>query len=471
MFSPPQCPISFLSVPSQDSGRFNSHIKIVSRLDYFNADVKIVSMKTRYLQHAVETIAFGDHKMALVSGPRQAGKTTLGAMLAEGRSASRYCNWDDIEFRRLWNDSPKSIVPQAPATPRARAKTKAKTKAKAKKTSKVPLVILDEIHKDRTWKRTLKGVYDTLRFDAVPCDFFVTGSAALNVYRRGSDSMLGRYYHFRLAPFSLREMHTPQPLGPDEALAALFARSASPPPDAGETLAAMLRFGPFPEPLLAQDDAKWRLWRQGRHEMLIREDLRDIALRPDLGKIETLAAVLPRKIASPLSIASLARDIEVGHQTLQRWLGWLGELYFLFHIKPWHKSIARSIKKEGKVYLWDFSEVDDPGPRFENLVAVHLLKACNYWTDTGCGAFDLYYLRNREQQEIDFLIVRDGVPWLPVEVKTTDQTPSPNWRNFLPQLPCTRALQLTQTNTWKLYSEEDTDLLIANAAEALIYFA
>lgn len=405
-------------------------------------------MKTRYLQKTVEELAFTDNKMAFVSGPRQSGKTTLGSMLAENREFSRYYNWDDLDFRKIWTESPKSIVPTSDIS---------------------PLVILDEIHKDRTWKRTLKGIYDTIRFDKTPCDFFVTGSARLNVYRRGSDSLLGRYYHFRLAPFSLREIHHPEPLSPDDAIKDLFNRKLNRQKSHQEDLEALLHFGPFPEPLFRQDSSKWKIWRKTRHEMIIREDLRDIGQSSDLGKIEMLASILPDKIGSPLSVNSLRLYIEVGHQTLQRWLGWLKELYFLFEIKPWQKRIKRSLKKEGKIYLWDYSEVSDPGAKFENLVAVHLLKAINYWNDTGQGDFELYYLRNREKQEIDFLIVRDSIPWLPVEVKRNDSNPSPNWQKFMPMLECKRALQITEKPTWKLYTENDIQLLVAGADEVLMY--
>jgi len=160
-------------------------------------------MRDRYLAQPVSKLAFGNNRMAFVSGPRQCGKTTLANMLGERRRTSRYFNWDDVEFRKIWNQSPKSIVPASADT---------------------PLVILDEIHKERLWKRTLKGVYDTL---AAPCDFLVTGSARLNVYRRGSDSLLGRYFHFLLAPFSLREMFSPEAPRPDEAIEALFSRAST----------------------------------------------------------------------------------------------------------------------------------------------------------------------------------------------------------------------------------------------------
>jgi len=406
-------------------------------------------MKIRYLQQAIEKIAFGGRKMAFVSGPRQCGKTTLGRMLAASRSASQYYSWDDIEFRRLWTKSPKSVVPES---------------------QDVPLVILDEIHKDRTWKRTLKGIYDTIRFEEKPCDFFITGSSRLNVYRRGSDSLLGRYYYFRLAPFSLREMRTPEVLSPDEVIDGLKHRSLSAESENISNLQSLLRYGPFPEPLFGQNINQWRLWRQNRHETIIREDLRDITRSTEIGKIEMLASILPDKVASPLSINSLRQDIEVGHQTLQRWLGWLKELYFIFEVKPWHQKIRRSLKKEGKIYLWDYSEIENPGARFENLVAVHLIKACNYWTDMGQGKFELYYLRNKSKLEIDFLIVRDGKPWLPIEVKLGDESPAENWRYFLPELNCRLALQITEKSCWKLYTSQDTDILVAGADEVLMYF-
>jgi uncharacterized protein len=406
-------------------------------------------MKKRYLHELIKQFAFQDHKMAFVSGPRQCGKTTLGHMLARERGFSQYYNWDNIEFRRKWTKSPESIIPQE---------------------SKQPLVILDEIHKDRTWKRTLKGIYDTLKFNDTPCDIFVTGSSRLNVYRRGSDSLLGRYYHFRLAPFSLREMETAKPLSPDETLEHLKNHTHRSSKLRSNNLKSLLKFGPFPEPLLKQDVSKWRLWRKNRHEMIIREDLRDIGRSSDLGKIEMLASILPEKIGSPLSINSLRSDIEVAHQTLQRWIGWLKELYFLFEIKPWSKKISRSIKKEGKVYLWDFSEIENEAARFENLVAMHLKKACDYWNDSGQGDFSLFYLRNKEKQEIDFLVVRDGKPWLPVEVKMSDVSPSKNWDKFLPLIGCTFGLQIVNKLHWKRHKREDSEILVGDGAEILQYF-
>jgi hypothetical protein len=360
----------------------------------------------------------------------------------------RYFNWDEFEFRRAWARNPGSLLPTAPGPD-------------------VPLVVLDEIHKDRLWKRTLKGLYDT-RTSA--CDFLVTGSARLNVYRRGSDSLLGRFFHFRLHPFSLREMERADVLGPDDCLEALFSRAAARDREAEGRLEALMTHGPFPEPLFRQDLRRTRAWRLAREQAVIREDLRDLSRLADLGRLELMAALLPERVGSLFSVANLREDMETGFDTIRRWMACLQEVYHLFVLKPYTPKIARSLRRQGKVYLWDYGAVRDDAARFENLVAHHLLKTCHYWTDTGEGIFDLHFLRNKEKQEIDFLIVRDGVPWLPVEVKMSSEL-SPNWRKFAPMLPCRRGLQIVRKPEWKLHDFGGSQVLVAGGAEALRYFA
>jgi hypothetical protein len=405
-------------------------------------------MKGRSLAAPIEAFCFADHKIALLSGPRQAGKTTLADAFLKRRKVGRYFNWDEFEFRRAWARNPGSLLPTAPGPD-------------------VPLVVLDEIHKDRLWKRTLKGLYDT-RTSA--CDFLVTGSARLNVYRRGSDSLLGRFFHFRLHPFSLREMERADVLGPDDCLEALFSRAAARDREAEGRLEALMTHGPFPDPLFRQDLRRTRAWRLAREQAVIREDLRDLSRLADLGRLELMAALLPERVGSLFSVANLREDMETGFDTIRRWMACLQEVYHLFVLKPYTPKIARSLRRQGKVYLWDYGAVRDDAARFENLVAHHLLKTCHYWTDTGEGIFDLHFLRNKEKQEIDFLIVRDGVPWLPVEVKMSSEL-SPNWRKFAPMLPCRRGLQIVRKPEWKLHDFGGSQVLVAGGAEALRYFA
>ena len=404
-------------------------------------------MKPRSLAEPIEDLAFSGHKIAFLSGPRQCGKTTLAKMMLRKRKIASYCNWDQAEFRRAWTMNPSAMVPRAEG-------------------GNIPLLVLDEIHKDRRWKRNLKGVFDTLE---TPCDILVTGSTRLNVYRKGTDSLLGRHLSFRLHPFSIRELHRRSVLGPDEAVEALFKRAQKKARGIEESLSSLMAYGPFPEPFLAQNQRMARLWRRSREQLVVREDLRDLSQLPDLGRIEMMTSLLPERVGSPFSMASLARDLEVSIPTIKRWLGYLRMLYYLFEVKPYSKRITRSIRREGKVYLWDYSVVRDAAAKFENLVACHLLKACHFWTDTGEGEFELFLLRNKDKQEIDFLIVRDGQPWLPVEVKYADTTPSLNWSRFLDMLPCRRAIQVVAGPAWKLHQFGQRQLLVAGAAEVLEY--
>jgi predicted AAA+ superfamily ATPase len=412
-------------------------------------DRTMVDMRYRHLAHAVNQFCFANRKIAMVSGPRQCGKTTFAKMLLSERNQGDYFNWDESEFRRLWARTPSAIIP-------------------SKKGNGVPLLVLDEIHKDRFWKRNLKGLYDTLKH---PCDILVTGSARLDIYRRGSDSMMGRYFPFRLHPFTMRELEYKDVLPPDEMRKALFSRALKVKKGAEKRLDDFMAYGPFPEPFLRQNARQARMWRQVHSQTVIREDLRDISRLPDLGRVELMASLLPERVGSIFSMKNMTEDMEISFEVLRRWLGYLKAVYYIFEIKPYSKRIPRSLKRNGKLYLWDYSAIKNKAARFENLVAHHLLKTCHYWTDTGEGVFDLYYLRNKEKQEIDFLIVRDGAPWLPVEVKLSDTSLSPNWKRFAPVLPCKYGLQIVYKSAWKLHKCEENQILTAGSAEALAYFA
>ena len=372
-------------------------------------------MIERVLAGVLGELAWANGKMAFVSGPRQSGKTTLARRELKRRGVGRYGNWDDIDFRRVWTKSPKALLPEPAGGGNER-----------------PLAVFDEVHKAKGWKRTLKGLYDTLE---TPCDILVTGSARLDVYRRGGESLLGRYLRFRLHPLSLRELETRRPAAPAELVEAVAGEALpKPSPAARSTLDQLFEFGGFPEPFLRQSERFARLWRRGRAEKIVREDLRDLSRIPELSQVEMLMSLLPERAASRLSRQALREDLEVAHDTVSRWLGFLESLYYHFELRPFARSVPRSLRREGKLYLWDWSEVGAPGPRFENLVASHLLKAADFWTDTGEGVFDLQYLRNKEKAEIDLLLTRDRKPWLAVECNLTDDALSPAFGAFLPHL-------------------------------------
>ncbi len=337
--------------------------------------------------------------MAFVSGPRQVGKTTLSKSFKSKFDQFRYYNWDEFTFRKNWTKNPNLI----------------KEGIDLSLHQETILLILDEIHKSKGWKQKVKGLFDTLE-DQIR--ILVTGSARLNVYKKGGDSLMGRYLHFRLHPFSYGELNQSGSLDPEEWLQSILKK---PEMNANQkTLSRLFEFSGFPEPYLAHDQKIQRIWKSNRIEKIIKEDIRDLSQVQELSHIEMLVALLPTKVGSLLSVESLREDLEVKHQTVSRWMKVLEELYYHFEIKPWTRSIPRSLKQNSKIYLFDWTEVEGKGERFENMIACHLLKACDFWTDTGEGQFQLYYLRNKEKEEIDFLIVKDKKPWLAIEAKYSD---------------------------------------------------
>lgn len=325
--------------------------------------------------------------MVFIGGARQVGKTSLALHLAEAEFPLHdYLNWDAREDRRR-------IL-------------RAEFKGDAR------IVLFDEIHKYRDWKNYLKGLYDKHHSDF---GILVTGSARLDVYRRGGDSLMGRYHHHRLHPFSLAEYlegnNSPQP-----ASEISFPQSGN---KEREALESLLKFGGFPEPLVKQSERTLRRWHHERLDRLVREDVRDLENLRDLSALEVLVDLLPSRVGSLLSLNSLREDLQVAHKTVDHWLEVLERFYYHFRVYPYSDNRIKSLRKTPKLYLWDWSEVESPGARFENLVASHLLKLCHFLNDTEGYRTELYYLRDIEGREVDFLVSDGRKPWFAVEVKTS----------------------------------------------------
>lgn len=329
--------------------------------------------RERYLKPHVENAL--QKKMAFIGGPRQVGKTTLALSLlapVEKSLPPAYFNWD--------NPNQAAMIRKMEFPPNE------------------PILIFDEIHKYRPWRNLIKGIYDTEKsFRKI----VVTGSARLDYYRKGGDSLVGRYRYFRLHPFSLREI-TKDPKASD--------------------LDVLLKFGGFPEPLFSQKENELRLWQRQRISHIIRQDLRDLENVRDISLIEHLCDLLPERVGSILYIKSLREDLHVDHKTVERWLQILENLYICFRIAPFGSSRIRAVKKEKKIFLWDWSMIDDQGAQFENLVASQLLKYCHFIEDTEGYRMELRFLRDTDKREVDFVVLQDNKPKFAVECKTGEKT-------------------------------------------------
>jgi len=334
-----------------------------------------VSSRHRYIEPAVASVL--SRKMAFVGGPRQVGKTTLALALL-GKKADEthpaYFNWDNplhaARIRRL------ELPPGE------------------------PLLVLDEIHKYARWRNLVKGIFDTEKSRR---RIVVTGSARLDYYRKGGDSLANRYRYFRLHPFSLGELNANPTKGDVEAL---------------------LRFGGFPEPFLLQDEREWRIWQRDRISRVVKDDLRDLEYVREISLVEQLVDLLPSRVGSPLSVKSLREDLEVDHKTVERWLTILENLYLCFRVPPFGAPRVRAVKKERKLYLWDWSMTPEGGARFENLVASQLLKYCHFAEDTEGHSMELRFLRDTDKREVDFVVVKNRKPLFAVECKTGERSVS-----------------------------------------------
>jgi predicted AAA+ superfamily ATPase len=299
------------------------------------------------------------------------------------------------------------------------------------------LLIFDEIHKYRQWKGLIKGEYDKHK---ETFKFLVTGSARLDLYRRGGDSLQGRYHYYRLHPFTLAEMEgvsdAPSVLG-ELTLDHDFHQ------DALDTLDS---FGGFPEPFTKQSPRQLRRWHNEKIERMFREDIQDIEAIRDIGNMKLLSDILPAKVGARLSLNAIRGDIEVSHRAVTRWMDILEAFYYHFRIYPYSTKKIRSLKKEPKLYLWDWSEVDDEANRFENLIASHLLKFVHFITDHEGYRAELSYLRDVDKREVDFLVTIDGSPWFAVEVKLNDTALSPNLLYFRDRLSIPYIYQVVKKN-------------------------
>lgn len=367
-------------------------------------------MKTRYLKSSVASDL--TDKMVFVGGPRQVGKTTFAlSMLAENQNESTpaYLNWDSLEDRE------RILAARLPSGEK--------------------LVILDEIHKYAKWRTLVKGFYDKNK-SAV--SFLVTGSARLDYYRKGGDSLQGRYHYYRLHPFSATELMDK--------------------PDAG-TIKQLLAFGGFPEPFLKATERFHRRWLREVAHRVIHEDLSGLENVREISNLDLLLHHLPVCVGSPISANSLSKLLQVAPQTIDHWLTIFERLYLCYRIPPFGAKRIRAVRKEKKLYFWDWSHVRDPGPRFENMVAGHLLKYCHAAEDTDGYDMELRYIRDTDKREVDFVVLRDGVPEFAVECKTGERQASPACRYFRERTSIPRFYQVHLGTRNYGNAESDTQVM------------
>ena len=356
-------------------------------------------------------------KMVFLTGPRQSGKTTLVTDMLKNLPGI-YLNWDDQDHRkqilkRDWSDEDTYIA-------------------------------LDEIHKFSRWKNFLKGTYDTQK---TKHRFIVTGSAKLDIYKKGQDSMLGRFFSWRVHPLCLAELKH-QFKNSDE-----------------KNLDKLLTLGGFPEPFFEGKEVFAKRWRKEKLKLVFRQDIQELESIKDISLLELFYQALIDRVSSEVVLSNLARDLEIAPKTAKSWLNVLEKTYAVFVVRPFGKTIAKAITKTPKVYLYDNGEVSgDEGAKFENLVASHLHKRIQFLEDLYGDKYELNYLRDKNGHEIDFVILKNNKPVCLIEVKLNDLTRSKSFYFYKERLKIKHCVQIIK-GQFKASTKDD--ILVTSAADWL----
>lgn len=327
-------------------------------------------------------------KILIIAGPRQSGKTMLSKMLSPRHD---YLNYYDSENRlrinkKQWDRSQSYIV-------------------------------FDELHIKKRWKHWLKALFEK---EGLSPGIVVTGSAKLEALRKTGDSLAGCFFSYRLHPFDLKEICQYHKVGQA---------------NKEDLLDRLLKFGGFPEPYLKANAIFYNRWQRSHTEAIIREDITELTTLKNSVDLQMLLELLKERVGSCISYESLSRDLERDAKTIKHWLTILENFYIIFKLLPYQKKINKSLKKQPKYYFYDTGLIKDQGAAYENLVACSLLKENHFCEDCYGQRRGLYYLRNKEKREIDFLVTQDNKPISMIEAKWADEDLSPHFKVFAKQLP------------------------------------
>ena len=343
--------------------------------------------KNRYLEKYLKKDL--KEKILILTGPRQSGKTMLSKNLYSSSVDYDYFNYFDVQDRltlekKEWNRDCKYLV-------------------------------FDELHIKKNWKRWLKALYETTGLNP---GIIVTGSARLDTYRRSGDSLAGCFFSFRLHPLDLKEIHQ-------------MNKKANP----EQTLARLLEVGGFPEPYFKGTKQFYNRWQKTHTEAILREDMLELDKYRRISQMETLLELLKSCVGQTIQYERFSKILQCDGKTVKKMLDLLEGFYFIFKVSPYHKNISKSIRKQPKYYFYDIAQVQEKGARFENLIACALLKNSHFKEDCYGETGKLYYLRNKDKKEIDFLLTKNNKPFQMIEAKWKDDKLSPHFDLFAKDMP------------------------------------
>lgn len=336
----------------------------------------------------------------LLTGPRQVGKTTLLQHLDQ--DDRRYVTLDDLAVRLLANEDPALFLQRFP-----------------------PPVLIDEIQYAPPLLSAIKMEVDERQ---QPGLFWLTGSQHFQMMRGISESLAGRVAVINLLGFSQRESdRRPSTLEPFiPAMKPLQEREASAARFDLNTIFQRIWSGSFPA-LLTEKVKDRDLFFSSYVQTYLQRDIRDLAQVGSHERFYRFLKACAARTAQLLNLSDLARDVDISVPTARNWLSILEAGYQIYLLRPWHSNVTKRLVKTPKLYFLDtglcayltnwtspetLSSGSMSGSIFETHVLTELLKS--YWHRLKTP--HLYFYRDRDGREVDFLLVRDQTIH-PLEVK------------------------------------------------------
>lgn len=345
----------------------------------------------RIYQSVIEEHLESHQQMVILEGPRASGKTCLLDAVKESVGDFVILDWCISADRELILAGPEKIY------------------SKINHASQLPIVAFDNLYLYKEWKNLLKGYYDVL---SGRCKLIIIMAEKTDVYRTGQDSMMGRYFSYHIHPYSVAEL-----CGRSD-----FTKEYVPPQKLSEEVwNNLFVYGGFPEVFNKSKKAFHATWQNNFRNSIIKHDIRELSKINNSQLLDLLSQILIQSVGEPLNFSRIARNMQSTTPSVQSWYQLLLDHYYGFMILPWSKDIKRTIRKAPKFYLYDWSQHSDTRLRIENLVACHLKKFVEFFTDIGLGNYSLHYIRDKEHRGVDFLVAKDDKPWMIIDVKKSNK--------------------------------------------------
>lgn len=358
----------------------------------------VFAMYPRWIESRVRD-ALADTRVVLLSGPRQAGKTTLAKMVAE--NGTRYLTLDDGNTLAAAQNDPAGFI------------------------RGLDRATIDEIQRVPELMLAIKQSVDE---DARPGRFLLTGSANLLTIPRVADSLAGRMAIIDLLPLSVSEVQKHR----SSFLQAIFEGKVPEPkrPLIGDELMGAVFSGGYPEARTKRNWSRQRTWCLDYVRAVVEQDVRDVAQIEQLQLMPRLLRILAQHSGQLVNYSQLGAALGLTHVTTQKYARIFEQLFLTRTLPPWSNNELSRLIKTPKLHFLDSGllaalrdssaavragERGPYGALLESFVFSEVLKAAS-WSDQ---QLTFSHYRDKEQNEVDIVIENQDRKIAGLEIKAS----------------------------------------------------